>query len=310
MELAIHVEPEGAPYEVLAALAELTEECGFPVFARSDHYLPHERPDAPLGPTDAWLTLAALAKQTSRITLAALMVNPGFRHPSVLAVAMGQVSAMSGGRLEFGMGAGWFEHENDVFGLTMLSTPEARYDNRAEQIAVARAIWQATPDRPATYEGAYYSLQANPGLGLSAQRPFPRLVLALTDNPRTVVDAVALADEANIVFLDVDDTQQQLKLLDAECDRQGRERDALARSVVQVICSGATDADVERRAAVVGSSSSHLGGTSCVGTPAAVVEKLQRFADLGVSRAYLQIRDASDLDHVRLLADHVLPAFA
>jgi alkanesulfonate monooxygenase SsuD/methylene tetrahydromethanopterin reductase-like flavin-dependent oxidoreductase (luciferase family) len=306
MELAIHVEPEGSGYDALATLARVTEDSGFSLFARSDHFLPHERPGTPAGPTDAWLTMAGLAQETSRITLSTLMVNPGFRHPSVLAVTLGQVAAMSGNRIEFGMGAGWFDHENDVFGLSMPSTPEARYDRRAEQIEVARAIWGASPEQPASYSGTYYSLKNNTGLGGPPNRPFPHLVLALTDTQRTVTDAVAMADEVNITFLEVDQTREKLAIVDAECDQQGRDRESLDRSVVLLICCGKDDAEIERRSVVLGFSGAHAGGTAIVGTPHDVREQLKAFADLGLSRAYLQIRDAADVDHVRLLGDEVL----
>jgi alkanesulfonate monooxygenase SsuD/methylene tetrahydromethanopterin reductase-like flavin-dependent oxidoreductase (luciferase family) len=307
VEIGIHVEPEGAGYDVLSTLARVIEDSGFSVLAMTDHYLPHERPGSPVGPTDAWLTLAGLANQTSRITLSVLMVNPNFRHPSVLAVAMGQLAAMSGNRIEFGMGAGWYDRENEAFGLSMPPTWEARYDRRIEQIEVVRAIWAATPEQPATYSGAYYSLTGNDGLGAAADGPFPRLAMALTDAPRTVTDAVAMADEANIVFLDVDQTADKLTIVDTECDQQGRERGSLDRSVSQVICCGKDDAEIERRSAVLGFSGAHEGGgTACVGTPRVVRERLKRFEDLGISRVYLQIRDATDLDQVRLLGAEVL----
>jgi alkanesulfonate monooxygenase SsuD/methylene tetrahydromethanopterin reductase-like flavin-dependent oxidoreductase (luciferase family) len=306
VELAIHVEPEGAGYDALATLARVTEDAGFAVFARSDHFLPHERADATVGPTDAWITLAGLARETSRIRLSTMMVNPSFRHPGVLAVTLGQLAEMTGNRIEFGMGAGWFDLELDVFGLSMPSTPEGRYDRRAEQIEVMRAIWAASPQEPATYSGTYYSLSGNTGLGAPAGRPFPRLMLAVNDAQRTVSDAVAMADDVNVTFLDVEQTRDKLAIIDAECDRQGRDRQSLGRSVIQLVCCGRTDAEIERRSVVVGFSSAHAGGTSCAGTPQFVLERLKRFQDLGVSRAFLQIRDPADVDHVRLLGDEVL----
>ena len=124
MKFGIHLEPEGAGYDDVLQMALTAEDAGFAVFGRSDHYLPHERPSAPLGPTDAWTTLAGLARDTSRIQLAAMMTNPSFRHPAALAVMIAQTDAMSGGgRIELGLGAGWFERENEQFGFVMPAMP-------------------------------------------------------------------------------------------------------------------------------------------------------------------------------------------
>jgi alkanesulfonate monooxygenase len=306
VEFAIHVEPEGAGYDEVARVASVAEDIGFAVFARSDHYLPHERPVAPLGPTDAWLTMAAVARETSRVRLSVLFCNPSLRHPSVLAVALAQVDAMSGGRLEFGLGAGWFEQENDAFGFSMPVETDDRYDRRREQLDVLRGLWDASPAKPLTYKGSYYSLTDNAGLGLEPTRAFPHFVLALTDAERSILDAVGLADECNIPFLDHESTANRFAALDRACDRHARARGSLSRSVAVVACCGTSEADIDRRATVLGASRSYAGASECVvGSPRDVRDYVARFADIGVDRVYLQIRDAADLDHVRLLGDEI-----
>lgn len=305
MHVGIHVEPEGCGYDDLLAAAVTAEESGFDSFSRSDHYFPHERPVAPLGPTDAWLTLAALARETNRITLSTLMNNASFRHPSVLAVSLSQIYDMCGGRLELGMGAGWFEREARAFGFEMPVSGEDRLDRRAEQIAVVRGIWGATPESPFSFAGRFYSLDQNPGLGAPKTRPFPHLVLALTEVGRSYADAVAFADEANVPFQSLEATEKQLQVLDEECARQGRDPETLARSVTVLACVGNTEAEVARRAGVVGLSGSHTNTVHLVGSPKQVLDDLRRYVDLGISRMHLQVRDATDLDLIRLLGDLV-----
>lgn len=305
MEFGIHIEPEGAGFDELAAVATTVEDAGFHVFSRSDHYLPHERPVAPLGPTDSWTTMAGLARETKRVQLSVLMSNPSFRHPAALAVIMSQVDDMSGGRVELGLGAGWFQRELDSFGFSMPDAQEQRYQRREEQIAVLKGIWAATESAPFNFVGDYYSIDANSGLGFEKSRRFPRLVLALTDAQQTFVDAVEHADECNAPFTTVEESAAQFRQIDEECIRLGREPESLERSVTVLICTGATDADISRRAEVIGTGSAHVETAHFVGSPSKVREGLKPFLDLGISRMYVQVRDGSDLDHIKMISDLV-----
>jgi alkanesulfonate monooxygenase SsuD/methylene tetrahydromethanopterin reductase-like flavin-dependent oxidoreductase (luciferase family) len=305
MEFAIHIEPEGSGFEELLRLAQVSEEAGFALFSRSDHFLSHERMVAPHGPTDAWVTMGAIARETSMIGLSVIMANPSFRHPAVLAVALGQIDVMSGDRLEFGMGAGWFEREIAEVGVSMPGNPDERYDRREEYINVLRGIWRATEEEPFSYSGSYYTLSGNRGLGFAQPRRFPRIILALTDAQRTVLDAIGLADECNIPFVDPTQTMVRFRDVDAACEQYGRKPESLARSVTVVPITGTTEADIERRRAVLGASGSHVDPTSVIGSPRQVQDYLARYADAGVERVYLQVRDSTDLDLVRLLGDQV-----
>jgi alkanesulfonate monooxygenase SsuD/methylene tetrahydromethanopterin reductase-like flavin-dependent oxidoreductase (luciferase family) len=307
VEVGIHVEPEGAGYEDLLKLALTAESAGFAIFGRSDHYLPHERPGAPLGPTDAWATLAGLARETSRIRLSAMMNNPSFRHPAVLAVMLAQVDAMAGGgRVEMGMGAGWFELENEQFGFMMPATAEERCDRRAEQIAVLRGIWSATAATPFSFDGNYYTLTRNPGLGAAAPGKLPSLTLATAGTQRSIEDAARYADECNVPLLSADATAAALARLDATCDQLGRARGTVRRSATILACCGSTDAEIDRRAAIIGLSGSHDSVHQIIGPPGAVRESLAPYLELNLDRIYFQIRDAADASLVRLLADEVV----
>src|SRR6478735_12477429 len=117
MDLRIFTEPQqGATYDTLLRVATTAEDLGFDAFFRSDHYI-HFDGDALPGPTDAWLTLGALARETSRIRLGTLVTPVTFRLPGLLAIQVAQVDAMSNGRVELGMGAGWYDGEHRAYGV-------------------------------------------------------------------------------------------------------------------------------------------------------------------------------------------------
>src|SRR5688500_15038137 len=140
MELCVFTEPQqGATYDDLLRVAQATEELGFDAFFRSDHYLGMGTDGLP-GPTDAWVTLAGLARETSRIRLGTLMTSATFRLPGPLAISVAQVDAMSGGRVELGIGAGWFEAEHTAYGIPFPGTAE-RFHRLEEQLAIVTGLW-------------------------------------------------------------------------------------------------------------------------------------------------------------------------
>src|SRR6202044_905304 len=177
MELRIFTEPQqGADYGRLLAVARASEQLGFDAFFRSDHYMSMGDGDGLPGPTDAWLTLAGLALQTSRIRLGTLMSPATFRYPGPLAISVAQVDHMSGGRVEFGFGAGWFDAEHAAYAIPFPELGE-RFDRYEEQLAIITGLW-ATPDGETfSFEGTHYRLADSPALPKPAQRPRPPLIL-------------------------------------------------------------------------------------------------------------------------------------
>jgi alkanesulfonate monooxygenase SsuD/methylene tetrahydromethanopterin reductase-like flavin-dependent oxidoreductase (luciferase family) len=142
--LRIFTEPQmGATYDDLLAVARRAEETGFDAFFRSDHYLTMGGDGLP-GPTDAWVTLGGLARETSRIRLGTLMTAATFRLPGPLAISVAQVDQMSGGRVELGIGAGWFEAEHSAYGIPFPELGE-RFDRYEEQVAVVHGLWNTPP---------------------------------------------------------------------------------------------------------------------------------------------------------------------
>jgi len=187
MKLRIFTEPQqGASYEQLLAVARCAEECGFDAFFRSDHYLRMGEGDARPGPTDAWITLAGLARDTSRIRLGTLLSAATFRLPAQLAVIVAQVDAMSGGRVELGLGAGWFEEEHRAFGIPFPPSVGGRFDRLEEQLEIVTGMWATAEDDRYSFAGAHYQVVANAGLPKPAQVPRVAIIVGgkARDGPR------------------------------------------------------------------------------------------------------------------------------
>src|SRR5579875_481773 len=133
MLLRVFTEPQqGATYEQLLAMALAAEESGFDAFFRSDHYLAMGGADGRPGPTDSWVTLAGLARETSRVRLGTLVTSATFRLPGPLAISVAQVDVMSGGRVELGLGTGWYDDEHRAYGIPFPGVGE-RFERLEEQ---------------------------------------------------------------------------------------------------------------------------------------------------------------------------------
>jgi alkanesulfonate monooxygenase len=142
MRLTIFTEPQqGARYADLLRVAKHTEATGFDGFFRSDHYRHMGDRDGLPGPTDAWITLAGLARETSRIRLGTLVNSATFRLPGPLAIGVAQVDEMSGGRVELGLGAGWYAEEHTAYGIPFPDV-RTRFDVLEEQLAIITGLWR------------------------------------------------------------------------------------------------------------------------------------------------------------------------
>ncbi|MFJ8228535.1 LLM class F420-dependent oxidoreductase [Streptomyces sp. NPDC094448] len=302
MELRIFTEPQqGASYDTLLTVAKATEDLGFDAFFRSDHYLAMGSADGLPGPTDAWITLAGLARETSRIRLGTLMTAGTFRLPGVLAIQVAQVDRMSGGRVELGLGAGWFEEEHKAYGIPF---PKEKFARLEEQLAIVTGLWDTPVGDTFSYDGTHYRLTDSPALPKPVNGRVPVLIggHGATRTPRL---AARYADEFNIPFASVEDTERQFGRVRAAAETQGRGPDELVYSNALVVCVGRNDAEVARRAAAIGREVDELKTNGLAGSPAEVVDKIGQYAAVGSSRIYLQILDLSDLDHLELISAEV-----
>ncbi|MEV8392039.1 MULTISPECIES: LLM class F420-dependent oxidoreductase [unclassified Streptomyces] len=302
MDLRIFTEPQqGASYETLLTVAKASEDLGFDAFFRSDHYLKMGSADGLPGPTDAWITLAGLARETKRIRLGTLMTAGTFRLPGVLAIQVAQVDQMSGGRVELGLGAGWFEEEHKAYGIPF---PKEKFPRLEEQLAIVTGLWATETGRTFSYDGTYYQLTDSPALPKPAQRKVP-ILIGGHGAKRTPRLTARYADEFNLPFASIEDTEAQFARVRAAAEAVGREADDLVYSNALIVCVGKDDAEVARRAAAIGREVAELKVNGLAGSPDEVVDKIGRYGAVGASRIYLQVMDLDDLDHLELISSQV-----
>ena len=304
MLLRIFTEPQqGASYEQQLAVARVAEEEGFDAFFRSDHFVRMGAGDPMPGPTDSWVTLAGLARETERIRLGTLVSSATFRLPGVLAIAVAQVDAMSGGRVELGLGTGWFEDEHTAYGIPFPPLAE-RFEVFEEQLAIVTGLWETAVGERFSFDGRHYRVVDSPALPKPAQQPRPPVIIGGWGSARTPRLAARFAEEYNAPFHSVEAAAEQFGRVRAACEAAGRDPSSLTLSVAVTICCGTDEADVQRRAAAIGRPVDKI---DVAGTPSQVVAHLGRYAEAGAERAYLQVLDLDDLDHLRLLAAEVMP---
>ncbi|MGW3153482.1 LLM class F420-dependent oxidoreductase [Streptomyces sp. NPDC001089] len=304
MDLRVFTEPQqGATYETLLRVAKAAEDLHYGAFFRSDHYLHMGSVDGLPGPTDAWITLAGLARETERIRLGTLMTAGTFRLPGVLAIQVAQVDQMSGGRVELGLGSGWYEAEHEAYGIPF---PKEKFGRLEEQLAVVTGLWNTPVGERFTYEGEFYRLKDSPALPKPTQPKVPVLIGG-HGAKRTPALAARYADEFNIPFASLEDTERQFRRVRAAAEEAGRSGDDLVYSNALVACVGRTDLEVKRRADAIGRDVEELKANGLAGSPAEVVERIAQFQGVGSQRMYVQMLDLDDLDHLELIASAVMP---
>jgi F420-dependent oxidoreductase-like protein len=311
LALRIFTEPQqGASYDTQLAVAQEAERLGYDAFFRSDHFLrmggDPAGPEAQPGPTDSWVTLAGLARETSRIRLGTLVTSATFRLPGPLAIAVAQVDAMSGGRIELGLGSGWFEEEHTAYGIPFPPLGE-RFDRLAEQLAIVTGLWTTPEGKRFSYAGGYYELKDSPALPKPVQQPHPPLIVGGAGRYRTPGLAARYAAEFNLPFQAHDAFAVACDRVRAACEAIARDPATMVFSAAQVLCCGRDEAEYRRRAEAIGHDPDQLRRAGACGTPAEVAEVLHGYAAAGATRMYLQVLDLTDLEHLHLVAEAVMP---
>ncbi|WP_137144291.1 LLM class F420-dependent oxidoreductase [Mycolicibacterium sp. CR10] len=307
MDFRIFVEPQqGATYADQLAVAQTAESAGYSAFFRSDHYVAMAGDGLP-GPTDSWVTLAGIARETSSIRLGTMVTSATFRHPGPLAISVAQVDEMSGGRVEFGIGAGWFEAEHLAYAIPFPPLGE-RFDRLTEQLEIITGLWNTPSGETFDYSGTHYSVSDSPALPKPVQSPHPPIIIGGGGAKKTPALAATFASEFNIPFVPLETLTTQYARVAAALEKAGRAADSLTYSAAFVVCAGRDDAEIARRAGAIGREVDELRTNSpAVGTPAEIVDKLGPFIEAGVQRVYLQLLDMSDLAHVEFFAEKVFP---
>lgn len=305
MEYCLFTEPQqGFSYDDQLAFARSAETHGLDGFFRSDHYLRMGEGDPLPGPTDAWTTLAGLARETSRIRLGTLVSSVTYRVPGILAIQVAQVDAMSGGRVELGLGTGWFEREHAAYGIPF---PARRFDLLEEQLAVVTGLWSTPAGETFTFDGAHYRLDAAPALPKPVQSPVP-VIVGGGGPRRTPALAARFATEYNIGFVSEDVVVEKFAVVRAACERAGRDPGTLKLSVALPTILGADDRALERRAAAIGQTRAQFdNGANLIGSADEIAAKVERLRAVGADRVYFQLLDLRDIEHADEIGTDLLP---
>jgi F420-dependent oxidoreductase-like protein len=303
MDFRVFVEPQqGATYGDQLAVARAAEALGYSAFFRSDHFVAMSGDGLP-GPTDSWVTLGGIARETSTIRLGTMVTSATFRFPGPLAISVAQVDEMSGGRVELGLGAGWFESEHQAYAIPFPPLGE-RFDRLSEQLDIITGLWSTPIGKTFDYSGKHYSIVDSPALPKPVQTPLPPIVIGGGGAKRTPALTAKFASEFNMPFASLDDLKTQYGRVAAAVADAGRTPDSLTYSAAFVVCAGRDEAEIARRAEAMGREVDELRSNSpLVGTPDEIVDRLAPFVDAGVQRVYLQVLDMSDLDHLELFAE-------
>jgi F420-dependent oxidoreductase-like protein len=307
-DVCIFTEPQqGASYDDLLAMASHAEHLGFGGFFRSDHFLKMGGVSGLPGPTDSWVTLAGLARDTTTIRLGTLVTSATFRHAGVLAVSVAQVDAMSGGRVELGLGAGWYEQEHDAHGIPFPPLAQ-RFDVLEDQLAIVTGMWATPAGETFEHTGKAIRVRGCPGLPKPVQQPHPPIIIGGGGPRRTPRLAATYAQEFNLAFCSAAAYAAGQDRLDAACAAAGRDPATLRRSLGLTTAVGVDDAEYERRASAIGRAPDELRQNGAAGTVAQVVDTLgSRRAAARIDRLYVQVLDLHDLDHLDLIAEQVIP---
>ena len=324
MECRIFTDPSnGATYHDLLQSAKLAEEFGYSGFFLSDHYMPFVGDGQP-GPTDVWTTLAGLARETSRIRLGSLVTSVTFRHPGSLAIVVAQVDTMSQGRIEFGLGAGYFEPEHLAYGIPFPPVGE-RFDRLAEALELITGLWKSPSGQGYSFTGKCYQLLDSPALPKPWQRPGPPIILGGIGKKRTPALAARFADEFNLQTsrrrapldqhrseLKSQDVADQMHLVRAAAQAIGRNPSEIVFSMSAVIGVGHTRDQADAALDPENFGSQTFDGTTLSGSPAQIVDELGPYAELGITRMYVRAPTNVETlaDNFELLAADVLPQLA
>lgn len=303
-DFTIFTEPQqGASYDDLLAVARRAEDLGFGAFFRSDHYLAMGDSDGLPGPTDAWVTLAGLARDTSSIRLGTLVTAATFRLPGPLAISVAQVDQMSGGRVELGLGSGWYDAEHSAYGIPFPDLGE-RFDRLTEQLEIVSGLWSTSVGETFSFAGDHYQVVDSPALPKPVQSS-PPIVIGGGGRKRTPALAARHATEFNLPFAPLDAFVDQRDRVRNACEAIDRDPDSMRFSAALVACCGETEADFERRASAIGREPDELRQNGACGLPDEVAATVARWRDAGGQRIHLQVLDLADLDQLDLIASAV-----
>jgi len=303
MDARIFIEPQqGTTYSEVVSLAQRAEELGFDGFFSSDHYLKMGDSVSGLpGPLSAWTTIAGLARDTKRMRLGTLVSPITFHHPGQLAITVAQIDEMSSGRVELGLGAGWYEDEHVSTGIPFPNINE-RFDRLSEALEIISGLWSTPEGETFSYSGDQYTLVDSPALPRPWQRPSPPIIIGGRGKRRTPILASTYASEFNVPFASPAEWAEVTMPVIEACETRERDPETLVWSAAQVLAVGETEAEFARRAEAIGREKNELRQNGVAGLVDEAAERIAAFAEAGCDRMYFQVLDLKDLEHLNTLA--------
>jgi F420-dependent oxidoreductase-like protein len=306
---------QGVSWDQWLDLARTTEESGLEGLFRSDHYFSIGTDGRELGSHDAWTTLAGIAAHTESIRLGTMVSPATFRHPSVLAKSATAVDHISGGRVELGIGAGWYKEEHRAYGFAFPPLGE-RMEIFEEQIEIVHRQWS---EDSFDFDGTHYRLEGCGGLPKPVQRPRPPIIVGGAAGPRSVRAAVRFGDEYNTTFAEPEACRERREVILRACEAEGRDPESFVFSVMTTCIVGSGSDDLRARAArfverggggdVDAFLRDHDAGW-IVGDVEQAAEQLRALEEVGVERVMLQHLVHDDIEMVEILGRELAPAVA
>jgi F420-dependent oxidoreductase-like protein len=284
-------------------LLDAADSLGFDCVFRSDHFT--------IGPPDedsleTFISLVWAADHTHQIEFGPLVAPVTFRHPVLTARMAAQIDDLSGGRFVLGLGTGWHEREHRQFGIPFHDVP-TRYALFEDALEITRRLFSS--DGPVSYAGKHFSLDNAVLLPRPARPGGPPILIGGNGMNKTLPLAARFADEWNGVYLSPDDYRQRITRLDELLDEQGRPRSAVKRSMMTQCIIAPNDAELRSKLATTPGAPEPNTTTQIIGTPARVIDQIGQYADAGLQRIMLMLRDQEGMDAIELLASAVLPHF-
>jgi alkanesulfonate monooxygenase len=215
-------------------------------------------------------------------------------------VAVAQVDEMSGGRVELGIGAGWYDDEHVAYGIPFPTLGE-RFDRLEEQLEIITGLWQSPDGSDYTFTGDHYNLVGSPALPKPVQPGGPPIIIGGFGTKRTPALAARYAAEFNLAFSPVSAVLEQKERVSIACSAIDRNPDDMLWSAALTVCCGESEEELQHRAGNIGQPAEQLREHGAAGSPAEVLDKIATYAEAGVDRLYLQLLDIADLDHLALL---------
>ncbi|MEJ7839183.1 MAG: TIGR03560 family F420-dependent LLM class oxidoreductase [Thermomicrobiales bacterium] len=302
VDVSVMVEgPDDLSWERWQRIGFACEELGFDGLYRSDHFPVTN--GSGWEALELWISLTWLASKTRRIRFGALVSPISFRDPVTLAWQASAVDALSGGRLDLGLGAGWMQREHTAFGYDLLDTP-SRFNRFREGIKVVRLLTRS--ETPVSFEGDYFRLHDAMLMPRSPRKDGPPITIGGAGKRRTMPLVAKYADEWNSVPLKLDDYIETSDVLDKLLDLEGRPTSAVRRTMMASVYIGTTEADIARRLGEKTKQEIRSGG-QFVGTPSDIVEQLGPYIDAGIDGFKLRLPNLDDMETLDLIAREVMP---